>query len=135
MSSNPMSESHTQSVSWFTIIGALAALTHYIIAVSFEHSAFLTASHANIAGFIAAFPVSYFGHHKFSFGDQDASHTQAFPRFLSVAVLGFLANQTLVLNGIEYTNLPFWLVLGVVMVLVAASTYVLSKFWVFKGTK
>jgi len=26
-------------------------------------------------------------------------------------------------------------VLGVVMVLVAASTYLLSKFWAFKGTK
>jgi hypothetical protein len=50
-------------------------------------------------------------------------------------VLGFLANQTLVLNAIEYTKLPFWLLLGVVMVLVAASTYLLSKFWAFKGTK
>jgi putative flippase GtrA len=79
--------------------------------------------------------VSYFGHRKFSFAGQDASHTQAFPRFLSIAALGFLANQTLVLNGIEYTNLPFWLVLGVVMVLVAASTYLLSKFWAFKGTQ
>lgn len=130
-----MSTSHTHSFSWFTIIGALAALTHYIVAVCFEHSALLTASHANILGFVAAFPVSYFGHRKFSFSGQDARHSKAFPRFLSVAVLGFLANQTLVLNGLEYTNFPFWIVLGLVMVLVAASTYLLSKFWAFKGTK
>ncbi len=130
-----MSTNHTQSVSWFTIVGALAALTHFIVAVGFEYSALLTASHANIAGFIAAFPVSYFGHRKFSFAGQDSSHRSAFPRFLSVAVLGFLANQTLVLNALQYTKLPFWFVLGVVMVLVAASTYLLSKFWAFKGTK
>ena len=130
-----MSKSHTQSVSWFTIIGALAALTHYIVAVGLEHSAFLTASHANIVGFIAAFPVSYFGHRKFSFAGHDSSHRHALPRFLSVAILGFLANQTLVLNALQHTKLPFWFLLGVVMVLVAASTYLLSKFWAFKGTK
>jgi putative flippase GtrA len=130
-----MPKSHTQSISWFTIIGALAALTHYIVAVGLEHSAFLTASHANVAGFVTAFPVSYFGHHKYSFAGNDSSHRHALPRFLSVAILGFLANQTLVLNALQYTKLPFWFVLGVVMVLVAASTYLLSKFWAFKGTK
>jgi len=130
-----MSKSHSQSISWFTIIGAIAALTHYIVAVSFEISELLTASHANIAGFIAAFPVSYFGHRKFSFSGQDASHSQALPRFLSVAVLGILVNQTLVLNALQFTKLPFWLVLGIVMVLVAVSTYLLSKFWAFKGTQ
>lgn len=128
-----MSNIHTQSVSWFTIIGALAALTHYIVAVSFEQSEMLTASHANIVGFVAAFPVSYFGHRKFSFAGHDASHSHALPRFLSVAILGFLANQTLVLNTLQYTKLPFWFVLGIVMVLVAVSTYLLSKFWAFKG--
>ena len=130
-----MPKSHTQSISWFTIIGALAALTHYIVAVGLEHSAFLTASHANVAGFVTAFPVSYFGHQKYSFAGNDSSHRHALPRFLSVAILGFLANQTLDLNALQYTKLPFWFVLGVVMVLVAASTYLLSKFWAFKGTK
>ena len=110
-----MPKSHTQSISWFTIIGALAALTHYIVAVGFEHSAFLTVAHANIAGFIAAFPVSYFGHRKFSFAGHDSIHRHALPRFLAVAILGFLANQTLVLNAMQYTKLPFWFVLGVVI--------------------
>ena len=130
-----MPNNHTQSVSWFTIVGALAALTHYIVAVGFEHSALLTPSHANIAGFIAAFPVSYIGHRKFSFAKHSAKHFEALPRFLSVAVLGFLANQTLVLNGLQYTKLPFWLVLGLVMVIVAICTYLLSHHWAFKGGK
>ena len=130
-----MSQRHTKSASWFAVVGALAALTHYVIAVSFEHSALLTASQANIAGFAAAFPVSYFGHRKFSFAGHNANHFQSFPRFLSVAVLGFLANQTLVLNALQYTKLPFWFALGLVMVIVAVSTYLLSKFWAFKGAR
>ena len=130
-----MSQGHSQSVSWFAIVGALAALTHYVTAVGFEYSALLTASHANIAGFVAAFPVSYFGHRKLSFAGQDASHFQSLPRFLSVAVLGFLANQTLVLNALQYTKMPFWFALGLVMVVVAVSTYLLSKFWAFKGAQ
>ncbi len=125
---------HKRSISWFAIIGAVAALTHYIIAVSLECSGTLIASSANIAGFIVAFPVSYFGHRKFSFADQDSNHWQSLPRFMSVALLGFLANQTLVLSAIQYTKLPFWFSLGVVMVFVAMSTYLLSKFWAFKGT-
>lgn len=135
MKKNRFFDGYTQSVSWFTIIGALAALTHYVVAVSFEQSNLLTASHANIAGFISAFPVSYFGHRQFSFADHRSSHRQALPRFLSVAILGFLTNQTLVLMTLQYTRLPFWFVLGTVMVLVAVSTYLLSKFWAFKGTK
>lgn len=135
MPQHPMSKRHSTSISWFTIIGALAALTHYLIAVGFEYSATLSASHANIAGFIAAFPVSYIGHRKFSFSSHDASHREALPRFLSVAILGFLANQTLTLNAIQYTKLPFWFALGIVMVIVAVSTYLLSHFWAFKGKK
>ena len=128
-----MSQRHAQSVSWFTIIGALAALTHYIVAVGLEYSALVTAAHANIAGFIVAFPVSYIGHSQFSFAQHKAKHSAALPRFLSVAILGFLANQTLVVSALKYTALPFWLVLGMVMILVAVSTYLLSRHWAFKG--
>jgi putative flippase GtrA len=122
-----------QSISWFTIIGALASLTHYLLAVGLEHSGILSPSHANIMGFVAAFPVSYFGHRHFSFVGQKTNHSHALPRFLSVALLGFLANQTLVVNALLYTKLPFWLVLGLVMVLVAFGTYLLSRYWAFKG--
>jgi putative flippase GtrA len=126
---------HKRSISWFAIIGALAALTHYIVAVSLECSGIVIASSANIVGFIIAFPVSYFGHRKFSFADQDSNHSQFYHEFISVALIGFLANQTLVLTALQYTKLPFWFSLGAVMVLVAMSTYLLSKFWAFKGTK
>ena len=124
---------HKTSISWFTLIGAIAALVHYIAAVFLEGFSWLSAPHANIAGFLLAFPVSYFGHRKFSFSHHSSTHQRALPRFFSVALLGFLGNQSLVVAGLLFTALPFWLILGVVMVIIAMSTYLLSHFWAFKA--
>ena len=126
-------QTHKHAISWFAVIGATAASVHYLVAVGLEFSHLLTATYANVAGFIFAFPVSYFGHRQFSFSSQLSSHWYAFPRFFFVALSGFLANQFLVINAMRLTNIPFWLVLGFVMVVVAVSTYLLSRYWAFKG--
>lgn len=128
-----MMQTHKHSVSWFAVIGALAAGVHYVVAVGLEYSHILAAIYANTAGFLFAFPVSYFGHRKLSFSGHSSTHAHAFPRFFAVALTGFLANQFLVINAIHFTAIPFWLVLGVVMVIVAVSTYLLSRYWAFKG--
>jgi len=122
-----------RSASWFTLIGAAAALVHYIVAVGLESSDLMLPSHANIVGFLCAFPVSYFGHRAFSFSTQKSSHSQAFPRFLTIACGGFLANQLLVVSVLRMNILPFWLILAIVMVVVAISTYLLSRYWAFRA--
>lgn len=124
-------QSLKHSVSWFLVVGALAAFVHYIIAVTLEGWFEVTPAWSNVFGFCVAFPVSYVGHRIFTFPNQTKPHYQAFPRFFIVALLGFLANQSLVLLALHYTVLPFWLVLALVMLLVAVSTYVLSKYWAF----
>lgn len=120
-----------RSVSWFLVVGALAALVHYIVAVTLEGGFDVKPAWSNLLGFCFAFPVSYVGHRNFTFPDQTKPHRQAFPRFFLVAILGFLANQSLVLLALHFTMLPFWLVLAIVMLLVAISTYMLSKHWAF----
>src|SRR3989338_9342974 len=122
-----MRQTHTQSISWVTVIGIIAAAVHYVIAVGLEWGHLLAPTQANIIGFLTAFPVSYFGHRKLSFSSQSSTHKQAFPRFLAVAVTGFIANQSLVIGALRFTQLPFWLVLGFVMVVIAISTYLLSR--------
>lgn len=121
------------SATWFTLVGIVAAMTHYVVAVVLESVFNLVPANANILGFICAFPVSYFGHRHLSFASHNTQHRQAFPKFLLIAVGGFLANQTLLLLLLRYTGLPFWLVLGFVMVVVGLSTYFLSRFWAFKS--
>lgn len=130
-----MKHTHTRSLSWFTLIGIIAAAVHYVIAVGFEWSHLLPPTQANIIGFLTAFPVSYFGHRKLSFSRQNSTHKQAFPRFFAVAVTGFITNQSLVIGGLRFTHLPFWLVLGFVMIIIAVSTYLLSRHWAFKGAE
>jgi putative flippase GtrA len=120
------------SVVWFGIVGAVAALTHYCIAVFLESQS-ASAHVANISGFLCAFPVSYFGHRFFSFAGQNSPHIKALPKFFLVAVGGFLANHLMLLIFLKFTNLPFWLALAFVMMVVALSTYLLSRFWAFKS--
>ncbi len=124
-------QSLKRSVSWFLVVGAMAAFVHYVIAVTLESLGAVRPAWSNIIGFCAAFPVSYIGHRYLSFSGQSKSHQQALPRFLAIAVFGFLANQTLVLLGLHFTALPFWLLLALVMVMVAIGTYWLSKHWAF----
>lgn len=119
------------SIPGFIGVGTLAAGVHYMVALLAHHQGWAPAN-ANWLGFFCAFPVSYFGHRLWSFRGTQASHQQAFFRFFSVALLGFLANQALLWLALTYTSLPFWFVLGSVMVAVAVSTWLLSRFWAFR---
>ena|ERR1051325_6132822 len=129
---NLQSFTHSRSFSWFTLIGTLAGMVHYSVAVTVEASIGLHPGWANVCGFMLAFPVSYLGHRKFSFAWRKIPHQHAFPRFLLVACGGFLENQFLTLSGLKLLAWPFWIVLAIVMVLVAVTTYSLSRFWAFK---
>lgn len=120
-----------RSISWFTIIGAAAALDHYVVALIANHVMHLSPAWANVTGFCCAFPVSYFGHRHLTFPDQTKTHLQAFPRFMAVALLGFFANQSLLLFILQFTIVPFWLALAIVMIIVAVCTYLLSRHWAF----
>lgn len=124
---------HGRSLSWFTVIGAIAAAVHYVIAVTLESSFSVAPAWANIVGFGFAFPVSYVGHSKLSFARHTASHRTAFPRFLAIALTGFLGNQALLLSLLAWLAWPFWITLAIVMVIVAFLTYLLSRYWAFKA--
>lgn len=122
----------TRSIQWFIVVGALAALTHYVTAVSLESLGTMPAKFANVIGFLAAFPVSYIGHYFYSFAQQNRPlHRNALPRFFLIALTGFIGNESLILLGLHYTKLPFWILLAFVMVIIAVSTYLLSKHWAF----
>lgn len=120
------------SVSWFTLVGAAAAGVHYLAAVLMEGVLGIAPASANLLAFILAVPVSYIGHQNLSFAGNGSSHKQALPRFLLIACTGFAANQIMLLSLLHFTPLPFWLALGLVMGIVAVSTYLLSRHWAFK---
>jgi len=115
----------------FGIIGVAAAITHYVVALLLVGQAILPAW-ANLFAFITAFWVSYFGHRYFSFQAHDLEHQQTLPRFLLVAVIGFVFNETLLLLMLHYTSIGIQTGLPVIIVLTAVMTFVLSRFFAFR---
>lgn len=119
------------SIVWFLGVGGLAGLTHYAIALSLHGFASVTPGFANLAGFLAAFPVSYFGHRILSFAAVGIPHRHALPRLFVVSTLSFVVNQVLLLSLLALTPLPLWIALALVLLVVALITYALSRGWVF----
>lgn len=114
----------------FGIIGVLAALTHYAIAIALAHHGMLPAW-ANLIAFVVAFWVSYFGHRYFSFDAGDVAHQQTLPRFILVAVFGFILNESLLLLMLHFTTMTMAVGLPFIIILTACFTFVLSRQFAF----
>jgi len=117
----------------FFIVGSAAAATHYFVGLAAYALLGLGPGTSNVIGYAAGFPVSYSGHRYWTFESTREPHRVALPRFLLVQLSSFAANQTLLLLAVRWLPLPFWFVLGAVLVIVAVSTYLLSQYWVFRS--
>lgn len=114
----------------FGVIGVIAAVTHYCIAIFLTDNR-LAAAWANLVAFVIAFWVSYFGHRYFSFDAGDVSHQQTLPRFILVAVFGFILNESLLLLMLHFTQISMALGLPFIIILTAMFTFILSRQFAF----
>jgi putative flippase GtrA len=87
---------------------------------------------ANAIGFMVAFGVSFAGHRLLSFQDTSLSLGQSLMRFAGTASAGFVCNEAVFMLLHRLLDWPDLLALGVAMVVAAAQTFVLSRFWAFK---
>lgn len=127
----PLSETETiGQLIRFGMIGVLAAITHYGIAIFLTNHQ-VAAAWANLVAFVIAFWVSYFGHRYFSFEASEVSHQQTLPRFILVAVLGFILNESLLLIMLHFTKISIALGLPFIILLTAIFTFILSRQFAF----
>jgi len=116
----------------FGLIGVLATLVHMVVGAGLIHFGW-AALVANVVAFGVAFVVSFSGHYVFSFAGHSATITGALRRFMVVALLGFMVNETilatLTIGGVMNAT-PALLVSTSVA---AAATFVLSRLWAFRG--
>jgi putative flippase GtrA len=126
-----MRAADARSVAWFVVVGVSAMAVHYLVTLSAHHFISLSPALANVAGFLCAFPVSYIGHRNFSFAGTTSGHGKALVRLFGVSCLSFAGNQILLWLLLQFTALPLWIALGIVLVAVAVVTYLLSRSWVF----
>lgn len=87
---------------------------------------------ANVIGFLTAFLVSYSGHRHFTFCAATQPHRQVLPRFFIVACTSFCLNELMYFILLRYTVLGYSASLAIVLVSVAAFTFILSRQWAFQ---
>lgn len=110
-------------------VGTAAALTH--MAVFAVVRSWLWPELANAAGFALAFGVSFIGHRRLSFADTKTTAAQSLRRFALTALAGFACNEVVFALLLRAAQWPAFAALVCALVLAAAQTYVLSRYWAF----
>jgi len=116
----------------YIIVGCCAAAVHFCIVLLLVQYFHWSPLLANLLAFVIAFQVSYLGHRFWTFPDTALTHQQSLPRFFLVASGSFLINEAMYYFLLNYTPLPYWLSLGIVLVLVAVITFISSRLWAFR---
>ena len=133
MTTAERARSHATRGVRFFVVGTAAAAMHYVVGLAAYSLFGQSPGVANVIGFAAGFPVSYSGHRWWTFHTTREPHLVALPRFLLVQLTSFAGNQILLLLAVHWLPLPFWFLLGAVLVIVAVMTYVASQRWVFRS--
>ncbi|WP_236074859.1 GtrA family protein [Teredinibacter purpureus] len=114
----------------FGVVGVLATLTHYLVALFSYEGLNLSLYFANLLGYLSAVLVSYFGHGRFTF--KQSFRWALFVRFSVMSVTTFLCSELMLVGLENYAQLPARFSLAVVVCTIPIVTFVLSKLWVFK---
>ena len=122
-------------VARFAVVGAAAAATHFVVAVACVRALRIDPQLANVAGFLVAFTISFLGQWRWTFAAHAAPLARALPAFFAVALGGFAANALAYRLLLTYTPLRYDVALALVLIFVAAMTFVLSRFWAFRKTR
>ncbi len=127
-----MFKKFASQLTWFVIVGSSAAATHWAVAVSCVAYLQFKPLVANIIGWLVAFGVSFSGHYLLTFKHQHAPLLRAGVRFFLVSALGFGVNEASYALLLYYSSLPYDLLLALVLIGIAALTFILSRFWAFR---
>jgi len=114
----------------FGIVGVVATLTHYVLALVMVAVAGLPAQAAHVMGFLAAVPVSFLGHYHWTFRSS-VNYSRAARRFFAAAAGAFLVSAML----LEVLNrLTTWDVAATILVcvlVIPGVSYVINRVFVF----
>lgn len=117
----------------FGMVGAMAALVHFLTVAALVEQLALAPLAANVLGFLAAFVVSYTGQHHWTFAGSGVGWRQGLPRYFLVACGSFALNELLFAALLGIAGWSYRPALATTLVLVAGMTFVLSRFWAFRA--
>jgi putative flippase GtrA len=119
----------------FILVGSTAALIHFLTVILLVEKLHLVPLVANVGGWLCAFAVSYGGHFLLTFADHDAPALQSAARFFLLSAAGFAINESAYATVLHASQLPYHFLLAIILLGVAALTYLLSRRWAFAGIR
>lgn len=119
----------------FVAVGCAAAAVHWLVVVLLVSQWQLAPLLANVPAWLTAFVVSFSGHHRLTFNDHQAPVGSSLRRFFMVSALGFVLNQGAYAAMLRFSGQRYDVALLIVLVAVAALTYLLSLTWAFNGRR
>jgi len=115
----------------FAAVGLVGTVAHYITLICLVSILSTNAVLASSAGYIVGAFVNYYLSFRFIF-NSNKKHTDALPKFLSVAVVGFALNGILILVFIEYFLFYYLLSQVFATGIVLVWNYGANKAWTFR---
>ena len=148
-----MTMSASQQALWFLIVGASAALVHFLVLVSVVSSTAITPAWANVIAFLVAFIVSFLGHFYLTFrqpiapfGDDKYNPSASgrrhnwrrslpiLTKWFASSAAGFIANQGLFLLGLNWFGERYYMLVWLIVTgIITVMTFALGKLWAFKS--
>lgn len=119
-------------INFFVAIGCLASLVHWGVAVCCVQTWQADPLAANIVGWVAAFFVSFSGHHRVTFRHAAITWTLAARRFFLVSGAGIAINQVVYAYLLRSTAMAYDILLALTLAGVAMVTFILSRLWAFR---
>ncbi len=116
----------------FGMTGCMAAMVQYLTVILIVETLHINPLWANVIGFACGFIVSFFGHRFWTFRGCDRKIIVGLPMFLVVAGINFIINQSLFYIFLQPLKLHYASALFISLCFMAATTFLLSKLWVFR---
>jgi putative flippase GtrA len=119
---------------WFLVVGGVASAVHLLVFwLLNEHwLPGIWPEVSNTLAFVLAFTFSFLGHRFLSFPDASVSIWVSLMRFGLSAIAGFFTNQLVFVVLTRWVGWWPTLALAVALVLAAAQTYLLGRYWAFR---
>ena len=142
-----MNQSASKQALWFLVVGASAALVHFLVLIGVVNFTTFTPAWANVIAFLVAFVVSFLGHFYLTFQQSSTDNYSALSRFdkrgnmltaltkwFASSTLGFIANQSLFVLGLRWFGEGYYILIWLVVTgVITVMTFVLGKLWAFKS--
>jgi putative flippase GtrA len=120
-----------REINAFVLVGVLATACYAAVTFATIQFGGLGPMSAGLIGYLASVGISYFGNSFLTFR-RPPLHGPQFVRFATISLAGLAINQGITFVTVHAWGWPKLLAIIPVVLIVPASTFVMSKFWAFR---